>query len=133
MLADALAACHDVNLATEAAAANLVEAQALRWVGEFVGYPVGGGAFTSGGMVSNLTALAAARERAFPGSRRRGSGRPSRGVYCSLRRPLLRPRAAEILGLGSECGACVPLDERAAHARRTRPPRRSTRDRADGS
>ena len=47
---------------------------------EFVGYPATGGAFTSGGMISNLTALVAARERALPGRPRdrprRAPGRP---------------------------------------------------------
>ena len=57
VLADALASAHDVNLATHAGVADLVERQALDWVGRFVGYPSTGGAFTSGGMISNLTAL----------------------------------------------------------------------------
>ena len=33
----------------------------MRWVAEFVGFPATTGAFTSGGTVSNVTALAAAR------------------------------------------------------------------------
>jgi aromatic-L-amino-acid decarboxylase len=110
VLADALAACHDVNLATEAAAANLVEAQALRWVGELVGYPVGGGAFTSGGMVSNLTALAAARERALPGTRAEGLAGRRGAIYCSVDAHYSVARAAEILGLGSDSVRAIPLD-----------------------
>jgi aromatic-L-amino-acid decarboxylase len=131
VLADALAACHDVNLATEAGGANLVEAQALHWVGELVGYPVGGGAFTSGGMVSNLTALAAARERALPGSRLEGLGGRRGAVYCSLDAHYSVSRAAEILGLGSDWVRAVPLDDR----RRMRTPDTAeaiARDRADG-
>jgi aromatic-L-amino-acid decarboxylase len=61
VIADALASCFDANLAVYAGAASDIEEQAVRWVGELVGYPVGGGAFTSGGTISNLTALAAAR------------------------------------------------------------------------
>ena len=38
MLADALAASHDINLAASAAAADLVEQQALRWVAGLVGH-----------------------------------------------------------------------------------------------
>ena len=69
VLGDMLAAAHDINLATSARAADLIEAQTVRWVGDLVGYPSGAGYFTSGGMISNLTALAAARERALPGAR----------------------------------------------------------------
>src|SRR4051794_9115968 len=74
VIADALAACYDVNLAVWAGAASEVELQAVRWAGEFVGFPSEAGSFTSGGTVSNLTALTAARERALPGSRIDGLG-----------------------------------------------------------
>ena len=70
VLGDLLASCFDANLAVWAAAATEVEDQAVRWVAEFVGFPAAAGAFTSGGTISNMTALAAARERAMPGSRR---------------------------------------------------------------
>jgi len=62
VLASALAATYDVNLAVTAGGADLVEQQSLRWVAEFIGFPFAEGAFTSGGMASNLTALLAARE-----------------------------------------------------------------------
>ena len=39
VLADALASAYDVNLAAHAGVADLVERQALDWVGRFVGYP----------------------------------------------------------------------------------------------
>ena len=55
----------------------------MRWLAEFVGYPAGGGAFTSGGTVSNLTALAAARERALPGSRQHGVATRPAAFYAS--------------------------------------------------
>src|SRR6478736_8756739 len=70
VIGDLLASCFDANLAVWAAAATEIEDQAVRWVAEFLGYPAGAGAFTSGGTISNMTALAAARERAIPGSRR---------------------------------------------------------------
>jgi len=109
-LADLLAHSHDPNLALHAGAATLIEAQALRWVGEFVGYPVAGGSFTSGGTVSNVTALAAARERAVPGSRR--SGTPvGATAYCSADAHYSIVRAIELLGLGSDNLRPVPIDE----------------------
>ena len=74
VIGDLLASCFDANLAVWAAAATEIEDQAVRWVAEFVGFPAAAGAFTSGGTVSNMTALAAARERAIPGSRRHGLG-----------------------------------------------------------
>ncbi|MEK9810808.1 MAG: pyridoxal-dependent decarboxylase, partial [Candidatus Nanopelagicales bacterium] len=107
-LADLLAHSHDPNLAIHAGAATLIEAQALRWVAEFVGFPATGGSFTSGGTVSNVTALAAARERAVPGSRR--SGTPSGAVaYCSADAHYSIVRAVELLGIGSDNLRAVPM------------------------
>ena len=115
-LADLLAHSYDPNLALHAGAATLIEAQALRWVGEFVGYPAAGGSFTSGGTVSNVTALAAARERAVPGARRRGTP-PGSVVYCSADAHYSNVRAVELLGIGSDNVRDVPIDEH----RRMRP------------
>ena len=61
VIGDALAACYDVNLAVWAGAASEVEVQAVRWAGEFVGFPGEAGSFTSGGTISNMTGLKAAR------------------------------------------------------------------------
>ena len=126
VLGDALAACHDVNLAVVSGAADLVERQTLEWLGQAFGYPVATGTFSSGGTVSNMTALAAARERALPGSRHSGlSGRPcalyaSADVHESVR------RAAELLGIGRDRVRAIPIDGAAAHARRGLRRRRST-------
>src|SRR5687767_7247916 len=43
---------------------NFLEGQALAWLRQLLGIREGGGAFTSGGATANLTALAAARQRA---------------------------------------------------------------------
>jgi aromatic-L-amino-acid decarboxylase len=117
VLAGALGAAYDVNLAASAGAAELLEAQALRWMAEFVGYPCRDGVFTSGGMTSNLTAMLAARERALPGTRATGiSGRPA-AVYCSEEAHHSVVRAVEVTGLGSDAIRQIPLDDR----RRMRP------------
>jgi aromatic-L-amino-acid/L-tryptophan decarboxylase len=110
VLGDVLASCFDVNLAVWSGAASEVEDQAVRWVGEFVGFPAAAGAFTSGGTISNVTALAAARERALPGSRHDGVGARRGAVYCSQEAHYSVVRAAELLGLGSESVRSLPLD-----------------------
>jgi aromatic-L-amino-acid decarboxylase len=110
VLADALAAAHDTNLASHSLAANEVEQQTLRWVGELVGFPMDGGAFTSGGMVSNLTALATAREHALPGSRLTGI-RNDVAIYCSAEAHSSIERAVEIIGVGRNALRLVPIDD----------------------
>ena len=105
-----MAQTYDINLAVDARAATVVEHQAVRWVAEFVGYPSASGAFTSGGTISNLTAIAAARERALPGSRHRGLTDARPAVYCSEEVHYSVTRAVELLGIGSDNLRAIPLD-----------------------
>ena len=110
VLGDALAACHDVNLAVVSGAADLVEKQTIEWLGQAFGYPVATGTFSSGGTVSNMTALSAARERALPGSRNNGlSGRPC-ALYASADVHESVKRAAELLGIGRDHVRAIPID-----------------------
>ena len=111
VLGDLLASCFDANLAVWAAAASEIEDQAIRWVAEFLGFPAAAGAFTSGGTVSNMTALAAARERAIPGSRHHGLGSAPATLYCSQEAHYSIVRAAELLGIGSTNVRALPIDE----------------------
>jgi aromatic-L-amino-acid/L-tryptophan decarboxylase len=111
-IGDLLAHTYDINLAVEAGAATEVEAQAVRWVGEFVGFPATHGAFTSGGTISNVTALAAARERAMPGSRAHGVVAGRAAVYCSAEVHYSVTRAVELLGIGSANLRDLPVDDR---------------------
>ncbi len=109
---DALASCYDINLAVHAGAATEIEKQAVRWVAEFVGYPAtAGGAFTSGGTISNMTALSAARERALPGSRTDGMAGRRGAVYCSREVHYSITRAVELLGIGSSNIRALPIDD----------------------
>ena len=117
VIGDMLAACFDVNLATWAAAATRIEEQAVQWAAEFLGYPASTGAFTSGGTVSNVTALAAARERALPGVRRTGLAGARCAMYASEEAHYSVKRAAELLGIGDDNVRLVPIDDR----RRLRP------------
>ena len=135
VIGDLLASCFDANLAVWAAAATEIEDQAVRWVAEFLGFPAAAGAFTSGGTVSNMTALAAARERAIPGSRRRGLNGISATVYCSNEAHYSIERAAELARhrlrrTSARCrstssGGCRA--EQLAEAHRCRPGRRASR------
>jgi aromatic-L-amino-acid decarboxylase len=131
VLGAALAATYDANLATAAGAADLLDAQALRWVAEFVGYPLAEGSFTSGGQTSNLTALLAAREQALPGVREDGMDGRRAAVYCSDEAHHSITRAVEVAGLGRRSLRRIALDER----RRMRPDALAeaiARDRAAG-
>ncbi|MGV9915450.1 pyridoxal phosphate-dependent decarboxylase family protein [Streptomyces tendae] len=131
VVASALAAAYDVNLATSAGAADLLDEQAVRWVAEFVGHPTAEGHFTSGGQTSNFTALLAAREQALPGAREQGvAGRPAT-VYCSAEAHHSVVRAVEAAGLGRRALRRVPTD--AQHRMRPNELRRALeRDRAAG-
>jgi aromatic-L-amino-acid decarboxylase len=113
---DLLAHTYDINLAVDARAATEIEEQSVRWVSEFIGFPAGIGAFTSGGTISNTTALAAARERALPGSRAEGLSGRRVAVYCSAEVHHSITRAVELLGIGSNNLRDLPID--AAHRMR---------------
>ncbi|MBY5164199.1 aminotransferase class V-fold PLP-dependent enzyme [Nitriliruptoria bacterium AS10] len=111
VLAEALRAAYDVNMAASAGAVEHIATQAMRWMATFVGFPVADGVFTSGGMTSNLTALLAAREHALPGSRRDGVVPGSAAVYVSAEAHHSVIRAVEVCGLGSACIRTVEIDD----------------------
>jgi aromatic-L-amino-acid decarboxylase len=110
-IGDLLAHTYDINLAVDARAATEIENQAVRWVSEFVGFPAAIGAFTSGGTISNVTALAAAREQALPGSRVEGLSGRRPAIYCSAEVHYSITRAVELLGIGSNNLRDLPIDE----------------------
>jgi aromatic-L-amino-acid decarboxylase len=112
VLASVLAATYDANLAASAGGADLVDEQALQWVAQFVGFPLGEGTFTSGGMTSNLTALLAAREQAVPGTRVNGLGARRVAVYCSREAHHSVVRAVESCGIGSRWIRRIGVDDR---------------------
>lgn len=118
VLADALAATHDVNVAIESGGADLVERQAIDWLADFVGFGPADGLLAPGGTISNLTALTAARERALPGIRHDGAGGRRMALYCSAEAHYSVARAAEVLGIGSRNVREIALDgERRMDAR----------------
>jgi aromatic-L-amino-acid decarboxylase len=110
VLASALSATYDANLASAAGGAELIEQQTLEWLAQFLGFPLGEGTFTSGGMTSNLTALLVARERALPGSRAEGVSGRRAAVYCSDEAHYSVVRAVEATGLGAASVRRIPID-----------------------
>lgn len=109
-LADLLAHSYDINLALDARAATQLEHQAIAWLAAFLGFPATGGSFTSGGTISNMTALAAARERALPGSRSTGMFGRRAALYCSAEAHYSVTRAAELLGIGRDSVRDIAID-----------------------
>jgi aromatic-L-amino-acid decarboxylase len=108
-VADFLAASYDINVAIDARASSFLEIQTGKWMAEFIGFP-GRGLFTSGGTVSNITALAAARQRAVPESREFGNTVPM-AVYVSSEAHYSNKRAVELLGLGTRSVRAIPIDD----------------------
>ncbi len=110
-IADLLAHSYDINLALDARAATQLENQAIGWLSDFLGFSATAGAFTSGGTISNITALAAAREKALPGSRATGMREHRASLYCSAEAHYSVTRAAELLGIGRDNVRPVGIDE----------------------
>lgn len=110
VLASALSATYDTNLASAAGGAELIEQQTLEWLAQFVHFPLGEGTFTSGGMTSNLTAILVARERALPGSRQDGLSGRRAAVYCSDEAHYSVVRGVEAAGLGASSVRRLPID-----------------------
>jgi aromatic-L-amino-acid decarboxylase len=111
-LADLLAHSYDINLALDAGGATRLERQAADWLAAFLGFPAMAGFFTSGGTISNITALAAARERAIPGSRSTGMAGHNPALYCSAEAHYSVTRAAELLGVGRDNVRAIAIDDR---------------------
>ncbi len=111
-LADLLAHSYDINLALDARGATQLERQAIDWLAAFLGFPATAGSFTSGGTISNITALAAARERALPGSRSTGMAGTAAAMYCSAEAHYSVTRAAELLGIGRDNVRDIAIDDR---------------------
>lgn len=109
-IADFIVATYDVNQAIDARAATLMDDQTIGWICDFIGYPHKQGVFTSGGMVSNLTALAAARTHALPESRKLGITKPV-SIYSSVESHYSNTRAVEVLGMGSSAIRSIEIDE----------------------
>ena len=112
MIADALAACYDVNLAVWAGAASEVELQAVRWASEFVGLP-------GRGRLVHERRHGLEPDRAHGRARARASRRAPRSASRAAASPSTARtevhysvvRAAELLGIGSNHVRVLPIDD----------------------
>ncbi len=116
-LADLLAASVNPNLGgwQLSAVASEIEGQTVRWIGELMGYPVGGGLLVSGGNMANITAFLAARRN------RLGADIRSAGLIGATERPMVYAssethtwlqKATDISGLGTDSLRWIDVDER---------------------
>jgi len=107
MLADLLAAAINTNVGAWKLSpmATEIEAQVIRWLAQFIGYPADcGGLLVSGGNMANLTCFLAARAaQAAWDIRTQGvAGGPRLCVYASGETHTWIQKAADLAGLGTE-------------------------------
>ncbi len=117
IMADYLAAAMNPNCWGGDHAAIHVEAQAMRWIAEMLGYPPEAeGILVSGGSMANFTALAAARRAMTPGNVREdglaGPDRPRLTIYASDQVHSCVDKAADLLGIGTAQLRRIPTDDR---------------------
>lgn len=94
-----------------APALTVMETALMRRMGDLVGFSGGEGVFTPGGSIANLMALLAARHRAFPEAKAGGLPGGTRPVvFLSAEAHYSTPRAASVVGLGTEAVITVPVD-----------------------
>jgi aromatic-L-amino-acid/L-tryptophan decarboxylase len=120
VLADLLAAAVNPNVGAWALspAATEIERQAVRWVADFIGFPVTcAGIFVSGGNMANMVCFLAARtehaKRAGWDLRAKGmSGEaPKFTVYTSAETHTWIQKAAELFGLGADAVRWIEIDD----------------------
>lgn len=95
--------------------ASEIEAQTIRWIAEFVGYPADcGGLMVSGGNMANFVGFLAGMRSGMPGDIRKDGlqKHPAEGcVYCSEAAHTWIQKAADLFGLGTDSIRWIPCDE----------------------
>jgi len=117
MLGDFLAAAVNANVGAWALApaATEIEAQTVRWIAQFIGYPAScGGLVVSGGNMANIVCFMAARAATAGWDVRArgvagGDGRALR-VYASEETHTWLQKAADMTGLGTASIRWIPID-----------------------
>ncbi len=119
MLADLLAAAVNPNVGgwSLSPMATEIEAQAVRWIAELLGYPPEcGGLMVSGGNTANFVGFVAARTAAAPELRERGfrDGEGGLGLraYVSRETHTWIEKAADLYGLGTDAIRWIDTDDR---------------------
>jgi aromatic-L-amino-acid/L-tryptophan decarboxylase len=118
ILADLLAAAVNANVGLWGLSpmATEMEAQAVRWIAELVGFPVGGGVLTSGGNMANMLGFWAARAAKAGWNVRevgsRGEGARQLRVYGSAGTHTWIQKAVDLSGMGTACIRWIGTDER---------------------
>jgi aromatic-L-amino-acid/L-tryptophan decarboxylase len=116
MLAELLAAAVNANVGAWALSpmATEMEAQVIRWLAQFIGYPSDcGGLLVSGGNLANLTCFMAARAaHAGWDIRKQGvAGGPTLRIYASSETHTWIQKAADLTGLGTEAIRWIGVDK----------------------
>jgi aromatic-L-amino-acid decarboxylase len=94
--------------------ATEIEKQTIKWLGEFIGYPTGGGIMVSGGNMANFVGFLAARKAKANWDIRKLGMQPSQGkwrVYTSSETHTWISKAADLFGLGLEAIRWIPVDK----------------------
>jgi glutamate/tyrosine decarboxylase-like PLP-dependent enzyme len=137
-LADLIAASFNPNVVSWQGApmATEIENQAVRWIGELLGYPVGGGLMVSGGNMANFIGFFAARRRQADWELRRaglnGNGARRLTAYVSAETHTWIEKAADLSGMGTDAIRWIPTDEN-LRMRTDALTRQIEADRADGA
>ena len=96
-----------VGVRPPAPALAQIEETAIRWLADLMGYPKeAGGILTSGGSLSTLSAIVAAREARFPEDFSKGT------IYLSSETHYCVPKAARIAGIRDARVRRIPIDAR---------------------
>ena len=116
MLAELLAAAVNANVGAWKLSpmATEIEAQTIRWLAQFIGYPADcGGLLLSGGNMANLTCFLAARAaKAGWDVRKQGvASGPSLLAYASTETHTWIQKAADLTGLGTEAIRWIGVDQ----------------------
>jgi glutamate/tyrosine decarboxylase-like PLP-dependent enzyme len=112
LVAEMLAASLNANAVGFDQSAAYVELQVIEWLKEIMGFPAqAGGILVTGGSVSNLVCLNVARSAMAPFAvRREGlSGHARMMVYTSIETHNCSQKAVELMGLGAESLARIPV------------------------
>jgi glutamate/tyrosine decarboxylase-like PLP-dependent enzyme len=119
VLADLLASAMNPNVGAWklAPAATEIEAQTIRWIAEFIGYPVDcGGVMVSGGNMANFVCFLAARRAKADWNIRQaglaGTGARRLLIYASTATHTWLQKAADLFGHGTDAIRWIETDRR---------------------